>query len=286
MFIAKSQNKMHWLQRLQRWGQATLLSTATLMGALTVISAGSAKAVICDFDPMGFNACTYGNQYAGGGPGDLFNPGPVPPTISGQYTDQWFDTQLGIGLDYYPTDKQVKYLVPYQNNTGSSVFAWIDVNDSGTWRIPPDPHSTDIWVNYVSFTTAQTPFDSMEYMVRITEPGYRFEDVGLFASLAGDASVTKDIYTVSNGGKGTLIGSLTFNIGNMQQIVFLPLHDYQELYIVDTVNPGPNGVLVNYYNSFRQEVPGPLPLLGAGTAFGFSRKLRRRLHGSRLNPSA
>jgi hypothetical protein len=34
-------------------------------------------------------------------------------------------------------------------------------------------------------------------------------------------------------------------------------------------------------NSFRQgtrsKVPGPLPLLGAGMAFGFSRKLRSRI---------
>jgi hypothetical protein len=32
--------------------------------------------------------------------------------------------------------------------------------------------------------------------------------------------------------------------------------------------------------SFRQ-VPGPLPLLGAATAFGYSRKLRRRINGAR-----
>ena len=28
------------------------------------------------------------------------------------------------------------------------------------------------------------------------------------------------------------------------------------------------------------EVPGPLPLLGAGAAFGYSRKLRRRLNAN------
>jgi hypothetical protein len=45
------------------------------------------------------------------------------------------------------------------------------------------------------------------------------------------------------------------------------------------------GNITQYGNIFRQEVPGPLPLLGAGTAFGFSRKLRRRLQASRLNPT-
>lgn len=36
-----------------------------------------------------------------------------------------------------------------------------------------------------------------------------------------------------------------------------------------------NGV-TQFSNRLTQEVPGPLPLLGAGAAFGFSRKLRRR----------
>lgn len=290
--IAMSQNKIRWSQLLQRWGRATLLSSATLVGAMSVLSAGSAQAVICGFDPMGFNTCTYGNQFLGGGPGDLANPGPIPPTISGPFTGQWFDTQIAIGLDYYPTDKQIKYVVPFQNSNGFSVWGWVDNNDSGTWRIPPDPHSTDFWVSYVPFNIPVTLPDSLEYMVRITEPGYRFEDVGLIADLFGDASVTKDVYTVSNGGKGSLIGSLTFNSSSdPDALLLLPLNDYQELYIVDTVNPGSNGAVSDYYDAFRQErfippAPGPLPLLGVGSAFGFSRKLRRRLQASRLSPSA
>jgi len=36
-------------------------------------------------------------------------------------------------------------------------------------------------------------------------------------------------------------------------------------------------VLASFQNIYSQMVPGPLPLLGAGTAFGFSRSLRRRL---------
>jgi hypothetical protein len=36
-------------------------------------------------------------------------------------------------------------------------------------------------------------------------------------------------------------------------------------------------VLDSFKNTYTQPVPGPLPLLGAGTAFGFSRRLRRRV---------
>ncbi|MFM7269843.1 MAG: hypothetical protein ACKOZT_14895 [Cyanobium sp.] len=33
-------------------------------------------------------------------------------------------------------------------------------------------------------------------------------------------------------------------------------------------------------------VPGPLPLFGAGAAFGFSRRLRKRIQAARPQPSA
>ena len=39
----------------------------------------------------------------------------------------------------------------------------------------------------------------------------------------------------------------------------------------------------NFQNTYRQSpVPGPVPLLGAGAAFGFSRRMRRRLKGVSL----
>ncbi len=44
-------------------------------------------------------------------------------------------------------------------------------------------------------------------------------------------------------------------------------------------DPG-DGVVDNVTDNYKQS-PGPLPLLGAGAAFGFSRKLRGRIKGSR-----
>ena len=42
-----------------------------------------------------------------------------------------------------------------------------------------------------------------------------------------------------------------------------------------------SGGLSSFTNTFQQaEVPGPLPLMGAGMAFGFSRKLRSRIKAS------
>jgi hypothetical protein len=53
------------------------------------------------------------------------------------------------------------------------------------------------------------------------------------------------------------------------------------IWVVNTYTAKPQGTLAEFTNTYRQAVPGPLPLLGAGVAFGFSRKLRRRINGVR-----
>lgn len=49
--------------------------------------------------------------------------------------------------------------------------------------------------------------------------------------------------------------------------------------VTNTYTPN-NGAIDSVENTFRN-VPGPLPILGAGAAFGFSRKLRGRIKASR-----
>ena len=44
------------------------------------------------------------------------------------------------------------------------------------------------------------------------------------------------------------------------------------------------GLSIAPLSSPPSEVPGPLPLLGAGAAFGWSRRLRRRLSGTEQPP--
>jgi hypothetical protein len=53
------------------------------------------------------------------------------------------------------------------------------------------------------------------------------------------------------------------------------------IWVRDEYNIGDGGQLDNYTNTFKA-VPGPLPILGAGAAFGFSRKLRGRIKAARL----
>ena len=57
--------------------------------------------------------------------------------------------------------------------------------------------------------------------------------------------------------------------------------NYNKIYVRDAYVVNAGGQLDNYTNTF-QTVPGPLPILGAGAAFGFSRKLRGRIKAARL----
>jgi hypothetical protein len=60
----------------------------------------------------------------------------------------------------------------------------------------------------------------------------------------------------------------------------------QTLYVQDEWNvmPTANGSITSIQNSFGQtdHVPGPLPLVGIGAAFGLSRRIRSRIKGARL----
>lgn len=54
---------------------------------------------------------------------------------------------------------------------------------------------------------------------------------------------------------------------------------YKTIYVRDVYSVDATGRLDNIANTFQ--TPGPLPVLGAGAAFGFSRKLRTRLKAAR-----
>jgi hypothetical protein len=54
-----------------------------------------------------------------------------------------------------------------------------------------------------------------------------------------------------------------------------------KIWVRDTWGATEDGIH-NISNDYSQTVPGPVPVLGAGVAFGFSRRLRRRIQGDRV----
>jgi hypothetical protein len=200
------------------------------------------------------------------------------------------DCQQGIPyIDWHetnpvPTDKEIKFISGPTVGSGDIEWAWIDVSGNGDWRIPPDPHSVDEWHVDVDFNPDHIPpaADSiLIYRIRVTEPNYYFEDVTLAtifgAPQAGPKSYTqKDVYLPDG---TTLIGSLKQFEDEGKKTLDLTHFHLNELYIVDTASAQSDNIDA-YQNSYRQ-TPGPLPILGAGAAFGFSRKLRGRIKASR-----
>ena len=137
-------------------------------------------------------------------------------------------------------------------------------------------------------------------------------DVKFVPELVGPASGTYSYKLTSNNGqpflKGLIDSDFDLGTGTVQKQVFAseadliamqnPIFDYtsingspsglqvlgnqslSEIYVKDTYIVDAGGQLDNFTNTFQ--TPGPLPILGAGAAFGFSRKLRGRIKAARL----
>jgi hypothetical protein len=137
----------------------------------------------------------------------------------------------------------------------------------------------DLYTVDVDFTTDLIgPVNgSFRYKLAIdqTIKPYTFRTVNLNWDDFGTpgVTVTKNVYNTSSFDPANLIESLT----TANQTVDISSLSLKEIWVDDvyTIANG-SGVLDNFTNAYTQQVPGPLPLLGAGTAFGFSRRLRRR----------
>ena len=101
------------------------------------------------------------------------------------------------------------------------------------------------------------------------------DDLGVEASAC---NVTKKVWGDSLNGSN-LLASLSSPRG---EEAFGTLSG-QTIFVLDAWAPTEGAFVSTVDNTYTQtSVPGPLPVLGAGVAFGFSRKLRRRINGARI----
>jgi len=137
-----------------------------------------------------------------------------------------------------------------------------------------------------------------DYLFNLDKP---FTSIGFNftykATIVGSDSVFDEVDINSNANSfanppSVLIGTYTFTGAN-SPIVLTSTNGAPDFEVVIggpttiTVNnnyDGTSGAIDAMQNSFSQtdDVPGPLPLLGAGAAFGFSRRIRSRIKGARL----
>jgi hypothetical protein len=129
-----------------------------------------------------------------------------------------------------------------------------------------------------------SPTGNLDYKIKITDPKYVFKTASLstLISAAGDYAVNKKFYTDA---------SFTSEITAWALSNPAPANPdaksigSQEIFVRDSwdIPVGSPAIIDAIQNNYTQRpVPGPLPLLGAGAAFGFSRRIRSRIKGARL----
>lgn len=131
------------------------------------------------------------------------------------------------------------------------------------------------WHVDLDLAGAQKDFDggTLEYTMAITDPNYDFAQANLQYT-APSGSVTKEVFLTPFTGSPIWSSSVDNSTGAISG---------KQIWVRDTWVPSPDVGTDNLANDFSQtSVPGPVPLLGAGAAFGFSRRLRRRIHRLRL----
>jgi len=146
----------------------------------------------------------------------------------------------------------------------------------------------DIWdVNlvFLSEPVAGGPFN-ISYDLTINSPTSTFEKVGLDSacnlSALGPCTVTKEIGIYDSFGTLTPAPSLTrVSTNGVPALPAFFSPGVKKIRVTDTWLAPSGGSLDAISNNFTQSVPGPLPLLGAAAAFGWSRRLR-----SRVKPAA
>ena len=142
--------------------------------------------------------------------------------------------------------------------------------------MPSPSYSDDLFSNDIHFSPSivglpggSTGF--FDYTIEITQPGWTFDTVQLDTTVAvnpgslGDTKVIKD-----------LRGGPSLTSVNGGQVGPISLVGGTSLTVRDIWTVAQGDVLTNVKDTFTQ-VPGPLPLLGAGAAFAWSRKLRSRM---------
>jgi len=172
---------------------------------------------------------------------------------------------------------------PFPCTLGDKEFSNFSTNipSIGTSAIELQQSPGNLWDVNANFDPAANlnVGDFYEYQVSIIPSSPPYFDQAFLAWITNPPSVNgvkKEIFDVST---NTLLnpGGITVNGSSFS---FGP--NVSQIRVRDTITAA--GSYDNISNNFSQadRVPGPLPLLGAGAAFGFSRRIRSRIKGARL----
>jgi len=223
---------------------------ATMMGGVSLLSAGTAQAA-WDFTlPNGYE-CFFGGTGAQCEKGD---PTPTPVPI--------------------PDGDKILTLLNWSDslasNTGSDV------------QFTKQPNGWHVDLDFANDLVAEAS-GFLDYRLDITDHEWSFSTatLGTFLGVEGDYTVTKKFFTDATFSTEIAAWGLTNPTSPDSGSI-----GGETIYVRDSweILAGSTASIDAIQNVYTQTttVPGPLPVLGAGVAFGFSRKLRRRIQGDRV----
>jgi hypothetical protein len=227
----------------------TVLAASVLAGGASLLNAGGAMAVTTSTAPS--FPCNFG-------PGGVA-PAPTP-TVGFNGTEFTVGTIAGGG----PT--------PSTPPTGSCTIS------------SPVADFKDVVTMDVKFVPELVGSATGTYSYRLTSNSGQPFIAGLIDSDFdfGTGTVRKQVWAVD--GSGNIVGGTIFDAtstnGSPSGLIGFSDTTQTTIYVTDSYNVDAGSQLDNFTNTFQ--TPGPLPILGAGAAFGFSRKLRGRIKAARL----
>jgi hypothetical protein len=153
-------------------------------------------------------------------------------------------------------------------------YSWADADG-----VADTDFTDDVWLFEVK--TASPSFGPFEliysYDVTIVDSPYYFDRMALEV----DSNIlTPGSVVFKEGKSGTEVGTLKSTNGQADgPVIYTFIGDYKTITITDTVTVPAGASVTSVSNAWtqRSRVPGPLPILGAAAAFGYSRKIRRRI---------
>ncbi|MFM7394927.1 MAG: hypothetical protein ACKO22_11335, partial [Cyanobium sp.] len=163
---------------------------------------------------------------------------------------------------------------------GDDIFGTIEFKGN---RLGVPGFADDIWTVGVDLNEGDADVvgpasGTFSYLVSIVNPlgaAWRFNTLSHDSDWFSGVSLTTKLVDYEG---GTV--QLTSANGNPYGPVLI---GGKVIHVTDTWSVEKDGVVDSFTNTFTQTpVPGPLPLLGVGAAFGFSRRLRGRIKESRV----
>jgi len=152
--------------------------------------------------------------------------------------------------------------------------------------LAPGYQDDDFLLNLAFFTPVIGPKTGFfNYKLSILDSDYTFDSVQLDTTVTVPKPPVPNINYVTVTKKVNGVPILTSING--AQVGPIAFSDPGPITVEDVWTVVPGGKLTFLQDTFTQArdippVPGPLPLLGAGAAFGFSRRIRGRIKGARL----